>query len=83
MQCYSREISEEPAAVTSLANVCQLIYDEKVKQIEYQILIDQISPLKGMEKLKMRPLVKSLVPDTLVEQPIMENICVETIIEES
>lgn len=74
MQCYSREISEEPATVTSLANVCQLIYDEKVKQIEYQLLIELISPLKGMDLLRKRPLLKSLVPDILIEEPTIETV---------
>jgi hypothetical protein len=76
-QCYGREISEEPATVTSLANVCQLIYDEKVKLIEYQLLIDQLTPLRGMEKLSQRPLVKSLAPDILIEQPTIESVMEE------
>jgi hypothetical protein len=76
-QCYGREISEEPATVTSLANVCQLIYDEKVKLIEYQLLIDQLTPLRGMEKLSQRPLVKSLAPDILIEQPTVESVMEE------
>jgi len=64
-KCYSREISDEPATIATLSNLCQMAYDEKVKKIEYDLLTETMSLLTGLDRLSQRIVIQRLTPELI------------------
>ncbi|XP_059483109.1 uncharacterized protein LOC132201174 isoform X2 [Neocloeon triangulifer] len=82
-KCYNNEINNFPINSTTLMNMCQMAYDERVTKLEHEILTEQNLPINALEPLSRRPVILGLTPEESKSFVAVNLEVAEVVVEET